>query len=85
MVPLGGNVQLNPYDVNRSFPDQHACVANGDDILILKASDGSFQEKITQQDDIDSAFWFGDAFVTKRRNGTITIYKITTLPRYQLH
>ena len=78
-----GNVQLNPYDVTRSFPYQHACVANGENILILKAADGSFQEKITLEDDIDSALWFGDTFVTKRANGRITIYKITVQPSYQ--
>ena len=74
-----GSVTLSPRDVSRSFPGDWVCVANGDNVLVLKASDGSFCEEILRGEGIDSAIWFSNNFVTKQANDRITVYEVSNL------
>ena len=74
-----GDMTLSPRDVSRSFPGDWVCVANGDNVLVFKASDGSFCEEILRGEGIDSAIWFSNNFVTKQANDRITVYEVSKL------
>ena len=71
-----GNVQLRPKSISRCYPHEWICVANGNSVLIMRAEDGALQEELLRGECVDSAIWCKNRLVTKRKNGTITVYEI---------
>ena len=71
-----GGIPLTPKSISSSYPEKWLCVANGINVLLVEASDGSLRHKISM-DDVCGALWFEKNLVTKHAEGEIAVNEIS--------
>ena len=72
-----GDIPLNPIDVAIMHPNELACIANTDSVLVVNPSDGSIVfYRLLDEDKVQGIEWCNDNLVTLQIDGLISVHKI---------